>query len=95
MIYVIEWIITLTPTLSLRERGPVGWYSYLAVHVYLPLSAHQGRGDMLRVGTVVLSTVRIGYVRSGVKGESTKDTKGHKGGLGEIGEAPMRVVEFE
>ena len=36
--------ITLTPTLSLRERGPVGWYSCLSVHFYLPLLAHQGRG---------------------------------------------------
>ena len=35
-------VFTLTPTLSLRERGPVGWYSYLAVHFYLPLSADQG-----------------------------------------------------
>ena len=29
-------LITLTPTLSLRERGPVGWYSCLSVHSYLP-----------------------------------------------------------
>ena len=37
-------VFTLTPTLSLRERGLVGWYSRPSAHPYLPLSVPEGEG---------------------------------------------------
>ena len=40
---------TLTPTLSLRERGPVGWNSCLTGHFYLPPVGSEGeRAIVLR-----------------------------------------------
>ena len=39
-------LITLTPALSLRERGSVGWHSCLALHFSCPCQPSRERGSV-------------------------------------------------